>query len=230
MKYCFALISVACGALASGASAFVASTPAAFVGRQQQKQVQQHQVQQSTAHVVSRDEKRCVLYMGWGPEPVWSPSEVKTTDQANESGSCVSIKVSVPPETAAEYKVGGQYVQFRKDEDTKPLFLAIASAPDEENTEFEFLIKKTDDNGWITDAAPGTAVQISQVLGGGFPMEENLEGFKYDFPTQNILLFAAGSGISPIKAAMESGKNLENPLKLEDKASRIYCLGSPINP
>lgn len=144
--------------------------------------------------------------MGWGPEPVWSGAEVKTNEAANQSGKCVSIKVAVPPETAAEYKIPGQYVQFRLNEATKPLFLAISSAPNNaENAEFEFLIKKTPDNGWITDAAAGTKVEISQVLGGGFPMAENLEGFKYDFPTQNILLFGVGSGIAPIKAAMESG-------------------------
>jgi len=31
--------------------------------------------------------------------------------------------------------------------------------------------------------------------------EEHLDGFKYNFPTQQVLLFAAGSGIVPIKAA-----------------------------
>ncbi len=148
-----------------------------------------------------------VLFMGWGPEPVWSTAQVQSKVAANQSGKSVSITVAVPPETAAEYKVPGQYVQFRLNEATKPLFLAISSAPNTENAEFEFLIKKTPDNGWITDdATTGTKVEISQVLGGGFPMSENLEGFKYDFPTQNILLFGAGSGIAPIKAAMESGE------------------------
>ena len=33
-----------------------------------------------------------------------------------------------------------------------------------------------------------------------------VEGFKYDFPTQNILLFANGSGIAPIRSAIESGQ------------------------
>ena len=146
------------------------------------------------------------LLMGWGPEPIWSAAEVKTNGAANQSGKCVSLKVTVPPETAETYNIPGQYVQFRLNADTKPLFLAISSAPNKENAEFEFLIKKTDENTWITDAPAGTGVEISQVLGGGFPMQENLEGFKYDFPTQNILLFSAGSGIAPIKAAMESGQ------------------------
>jgi len=43
-------------------------------------------------------------------------------------------------------------------------------------------------------------------MGGGFPVEENIDGFKYDFPTQNLLLFASGSGISPIRSAIESNQ------------------------
>jgi hypothetical protein len=162
--------------------------------------------QQQYAPVV-RQNNRCVLYMGWGPDPVWSSAAIKSNDAANQSGKSVSITVSVPPETAAGYKVPGQYVQFRLNEECKPLFLAVASPPDAENAVFEFLIKKTDDNEWITSAAAGDKMEVSQVLGGGFPMAENLEGIvKYDFPCQNVLLFGAGSGIAPIKAAMESGE------------------------
>ena len=147
-----------------------------------------------------------VLFMGWGPDPVWSSAKVTSNEKACQSGSCVTVTMDVPPETAAEYAVPGQYVQVRLNEETKPLFLAIASAPDKENASFEFLIKKTEGNEWMTGATAGTTVEMSQVLGGGFPMEENFEGFKYDFPTQNVLLFAAGSGIAPLKAAIESGQ------------------------
>eukprot|EP00541_Cyclophora_tenuis_P016061 CAMPEP_0116567130 /NCGR_PEP_ID=MMETSP0397-20121206/14830_1 /TAXON_ID=216820 /ORGANISM="Cyclophora tenuis, Strain ECT3854" /LENGTH=165 /DNA_ID=CAMNT_0004094075 /DNA_START=1 /DNA_END=498 /DNA_ORIENTATION=+ len=75
----------------------------------------------------------------------------------------------------------------------------------------------------MTDAVEGTSLQISQVLGAGFPVEEGL-GFKYDFPTQNILLFAAGSGIAPIKSAMESGQlNLSNKDGgLGGRTARLY--------
>ncbi len=87
------------------------------------------------------------------------------------------------------------------------MFSAVASPPDAENAVFEFFIKMTDDNGWITDAAAGAKMEVSRALGGSFPMEENLEGIvKYDFPCQNVVLFGAGSGIAPIKAAMESGE------------------------
>ena len=79
-------------------------------------------------------------------------------------------------------------------------------------SEFEFLIKKTENNEWITGMAPGSKLEISQVLGSGFKLEENLEGFNYDFPMQNVLLFAAGSGLAPIKSAVESGKlNVDAP-------------------
>jgi sulfite reductase alpha subunit-like flavoprotein len=31
------------------------------------------------------------------------------------------------------------------------------------------------------------------------------QGYKYDFPVQNIVLLATGTGIAPIRAAIESG-------------------------
>jgi len=157
------------------------------------------------------------LFMGWGPDPIWSTAEVESSGAANQSGGSVAVTLKVPPETAAEYKTGGQYVQVRAGEDTKPLFLAIASPPSEENARFEFLIKKTDDNGWMTDAAVGSALEISQVLGGGFPVETEVNSLKYDFPCQNVLLFAAGSGIAPIRAAIESGD-----LQSAGRTARLY--------
>jgi len=172
------------------------------------------------------------LFMGWGPDPIWSTGTVESNIQACPSGSCVSIKMNVDDGT--EFIYPGQYVQVKiaGDDEAKPVFLAIASAPSGEvpkppppakkgkaaeadaaagpepsapvPTTWEFLIKKTDNNDWITSAAAGATFDVSQVMGGGFPMAENLEGFKYDFPTQNILLFATGSGIAPIRSAIES--------------------------
>ena len=162
-----------------------------------------------------------VLFMGWGPDPIWSSAVVKSNENACSSGKSVTLQVDVPAETAAEFKVPGQYVQVRLDEETKPLFLAIASAPSPENASFEFLVKKTDGNDWITEIAPGTTFEISQVLGNGYPMEENLEGFKFDFPTQNLLLFAAGSGLAPIKSAIESGQLNVKPVA-GGRSCRLY--------
>lgn len=146
------------------------------------------------------------LYMGWGPDPIWSSSEIESIQMGNLSKESSKVTVTVSPETAQEFQIPGQYVQIRPDEETKPLFLAISSPPEGENARFEFLIKKTEDNTWISDKdSSAGSLEISQVLGGGFPIAEELESLKYDFPCQNVLLFAAGSGIAPIRSAIESG-------------------------
>mmetsp|Transcript_22938 Transcript_22938/g.47707 ORF Transcript_22938/g.47707 Transcript_22938/m.47707 type:complete len:350 (+) Transcript_22938:169-1218(+) len=184
---------------------------------------------------------RTVLFMGWGPDPEWSTATVAGNEAACPSGSCVTVTVTVSPDLIDEFAVPGQYVQLRQSglgdsDDNKPLFLAIASPPaassttDEADaaagpssgTEIEFLIKKTDNNGWITSATPGTSVEISQVMGGGFPMEENFEGFKFDFPTQNVLLFATGSGIAPIRSVIESGLLGTGPDSSAGRTARLY--------
>jgi len=137
------------------------------------------------------------------------------------------------------YLIPGQYVQMKpsiEDEDNKPIFLAIASPPptktdessiaeeDEDDeydtsTTMEFLIKKTDTNTWITSAPLGSPLAISQVMGTGFSIANDFDGLKYDFPCQNILLFANGSGIAPIRAAIESGQ-----LKIKNggRSCRLY--------
>jgi NAD(P)H-flavin reductase len=151
------------------------------------------------------------LYMGWGPDPIWSPAVVVSNVPACPNGRSILLRLSVPSETAASFTTPGQYVQVKTntDDTIKPAFLAICSAPDPENAYFDFLIKKTDANAWLTSLAAGdvpTTLQISQVLGKGYAVQENLEGFKYDFPTQNIILAAAGSGLAPLASAIESGQ------------------------
>ena len=177
----------------------------------QKSHVQSHQQQQQQPFSNVRPRTPTVLFMGWGPDPIWSTATVTSNTKACLSGASVTLQVRVPPETAAEYTTPGQYVQIRpihtntNDDTIKPLFLAIASPPNPENAVMEFLVKKTNGNEWLTSIEANTDIELSQILGNGFAMHENLEGFKYDFPTQNVLLFAAGSGIAPIKAAMESG-------------------------
>jgi hypothetical protein len=51
------------------------------------------------------------LFMGWGPEPIWSTGFVDSTIQACPSGTCVSLKVQV--EDGSGFVVPGQYVQVR---------------------------------------------------------------------------------------------------------------------
>lgn len=172
--------------------------------------------------------------MGWGPDPIWSTGTVESNIQACPSGSCVSIKMKVEDGSGFIYPGQYVQVKVAGDDEAQPAFLAIASAPTGEIPKpdppkkkgkaaqadadaaagpepapaapatWEFLVKKTDNNDWITSAAAGSTYDVSQVMGGGFPVAENIDGFKYDFPTQNLLLFATGSGISPIRSAIES--------------------------
>jgi NAD(P)H-flavin reductase len=169
--------------------------------------------------------------MGWGPDPIWSAANVLSVESACPSQKSVLVRLSVPAETAASYTVPGQYVQVRSNEDAKPAFLAICSPPlaaDKENaaSTFDFLIKKTDSNDWLTKASTvGTAIEVSQVLGNGYATAENLDSLKYDFPTQNVLLFAAGSGLAPIAAAIEAGiwsgrSNADN--SIGSRTCRLY--------
>ena len=145
------------------------------------------------------------------------------------SGPSVTLRPLTPHAILAPLKYK---TNTYKDDSAKPIFLAIASAPTGEapkpvttgkkkavgdadfaaGPEFkvpvpatwEFLVKGTEFNSWITSISPGSELSISQVMGSGFPIAENVDGFKYDFPTQNLILFATGSGIAPIRSAIES--------------------------
>lgn len=174
-----------------------------------------------------------VLYMGWGPEPTWTAAKVASSMTCSPSGQFVQVTVDVPAEVIDEYKVPGQYVQLKQSdsEDAKPIFLAIASPPkkgDDAANKMEFLIKKTDNNAWITSAPDASELYISQVMGAGFKIQENFEGYKFDFPCQNVLLFANGSGIAPIRAAIESSQlNIATPGKGGRTARLYYGVQSP---
>jgi len=99
---------------------------------------------------------------------------------------------------AAGYTAPGQYCQFRVGEDSKPAFIAIASAPGQP---VELLVKA---QGGTSDQLcrlrAGDRLECSPVMGGGFPLDQAPPA---DFDT--LLLFATGSGISPVRACIESG-------------------------
>lgn len=205
-----------------------AFAPVQLIPASSQRQLQQQQQQPALfgvlnqKHVLNPQHKAfskssSKLYMGWGPDPIWTEAPITSTKSACKSGICVTVTIQVSSETAAAYTVPGQYVQVKPagDADAKPLFLAMSSAPppstndeNKDSVEFEFLIKKTDSNGWLTEGT-ATLADVSQVLGNGFPIEENLNSIvKYDFPTQNVILLGVGSGIAPLKAAIESNQLL----------------------
>ena len=51
------------------------------------------------------------LFMGWGPDPIWSTGTVDSNIQACPSGSCISLKLNVDDGT--EFIYPGQYVQVK---------------------------------------------------------------------------------------------------------------------
>jgi NAD(P)H-flavin reductase len=159
--------------------------------------------------------------------PPWNVGTIASVDLACEEGTSVLVRVGVPPSLHQQYQIPGQYVKLRPPDgpegESKPLFLAMSSPPagsgagsneNDDGPVFEFLVKRTSANAWLT-SSPSlvAAVQVSGVLGFGFPVAENLAcaenlGDDVDFchpAPQCLLLFAAGSGIGPIKAAIESG-------------------------
>ncbi|XP_010916299.1 fruit protein pKIWI502 [Elaeis guineensis] len=119
----------------------------------------------------------------------------------------VSIDVSDAPDLATAHIAPGQYLQLRLPAASKPAFLAIASPPAlaAARGEFEFLVKRV--AGSTTDLLcglrRGDVVELSAVMGTGFEVERMSPPDA--FPT--VLIFATGSGISPIRSLIESGIN-----------------------
>ncbi|GAV81156.1 NAD_binding_1 domain-containing protein [Cephalotus follicularis] len=136
---------------------------------------------------------------------VWTRAPLSTVDQAAESLFHVSVDVSYSPNLVASHTRAGQYLQLRLTDAEKPSFLAIASPPAlaASNGAFEFLVKSVSGSTaeLLCGLKKGDVVELSQVMGRGFDLEK-IEP-PQDHPT--VLIFATGSGISPIRSLIESG-------------------------
>ena len=138
-------------------------------------------------------------------EPAFSKVKIISNEPAVKAASPNLRKIKVDLGALAEsYTTAGQYCQIRENDGGKAGFYALASPPNAGSSEVEFLIKEAESNAWLCKAASGSAIQATGAAGSGFRVEENFDSYKFDFPVQNILLFAAGTGIAPIKAAIES--------------------------
>jgi NAD(P)H-flavin reductase len=138
---------------------------------------------------------------GWN-DFEWGTATVVSNEPAAKEGGLRSVKVSVAQSTAEAYGTPGQFVQMRTTEDGKPAFLAIASPPRSEPAGIlELLIKSTEGTaGEICALKEGATVDVSPPMGGGFDL-----GKAPIAESPNALLFATGSGISPIRALVKSG-------------------------
>ncbi|OMO96360.1 Phenol hydroxylase reductase [Corchorus olitorius] len=140
---------------------------------------------------------------------VWTPTPISLIEPAAESLFHISIDVSDSPDLAASYTLPGQYLQLKVPDVDKPSFLAIASPPSLATTSgaFEFLVKSVAGSTaeLLCGLKKGDVVELSSVMGNGFNIDKIDP--PADYPT--VLIFATGSGISPIRSLIESGFGAE---------------------
>lgn len=153
-------------------------------------------------------ETRTTRY-GWGDDVVFHEALVKSNTEAADGLRLISIEA--PPDVATPFAKAGQFVQAKPSADAKPSFYAISSPPGSEGP-LEFLIKEAENNAWLTGANSGDAVQLSPAMGRGF--DTACESWTSADVSQ-VGLFATGSGVAPIRAAIESGA-------LAGKVCRLY--------
>jgi len=131
-------------------------------------------------------------------EPEFYPAKIESIETAC-SGGVFSVTID-NPKARQNYQKPGQYAQMRVG-DSKPGFFALANKPGD--NKLEFLIKKVDGTaGLITDLAPGDHLEMTDVMGKGFPWENVADNDKYNGGTY---VFATGTGFGPIKALIENG-------------------------
>ncbi|KAK9842094.1 hypothetical protein WJX81_008186 [Elliptochloris bilobata] len=97
------------------------------------------------------------------------------------------------------YTKPGQCVQVKVG-DSKPAYMAIASAPAAKGSEIELLVKNQGPTAeLLCSVKEGDFVDVSPVIGSGFPVDR---APPEKYPT--LVVFATGTGIAPIKALIES--------------------------
>lgn len=139
------------------------------------------------------------VFASWGQDIEWKPAKISNTQTAATQLKKLVLDIG---SLADGYKTAGQFLQIKVG-DSKPGFFAIASAPDSNNQGLvEVLIKDGPPESaanLLCNMSTGGEVSVSPVMGKGFRMERAPAS---QHPT--CLLFATGSGISPIKALIES--------------------------
>lgn len=122
-------------------------------------------------------------------------ASVPVLDAWDETESFRGVRLALPPALAAEHVRPGQVVKIRAG-GVGESFFALASAPDPGATA-DLLLKR---GGRVADAAiaaarPHASLELTRPFGNGFPVED-AEG-------RDVLLFAAGSAIGPIRALVQ---------------------------
>lgn len=152
---------------------------------------------------------------GWN-DFTWSTATISANEPATKdaNGPLRRVCVDVGADAAAGYGIPGQFVQVRMGAEGKPAFLALANAPGKSGCgdgTLELLVKSVPGSTAeeVCSSAVGTVVEASPVMGKGFALEGAADG------KPSALVFATGSGISPIRALLTSGA-------LDGKSVRLY--------
>ena len=125
----------------------------------------------------------------------WHAASVRSNERAAEG--LRSLVLDVPGEVARGFTTPGQYVQVRVSEEQKPSFIAIASPVGGAST-LELLIKAAPGTDALCALSAGGSLQLSDVQGKGFPVAA------WGALPETILIFATGSGVSPIRSLLET--------------------------
>ncbi len=124
----------------------------------------------------------------------WYPATLLTRAPAADGLTHLMLDVSGPP-LRGSHERPGQYVRVRLPGIPEGLF-ALASPPGD-TLQWDLLVKKDAPLTNALLALPlGERVEVSRPEGPGFPLEQ-AKG-------KDLLLFATGSGISPIRSVIES--------------------------
>jgi len=149
-------------------------------------------------HSRKRSLGAALVRASWGADVNFADAKILETGTA--AHSLQRMFVDIGP-AATGYTKPGQFIQAKMN-DAKPGFFAIASAPGANNGNVvELLIKNQGAAAeLLCNAKEGTTIQVSEVMGKGFAVE------RVPAPQfHSVYLFATGSGISPVKALIESG-------------------------
>jgi len=161
----------------------------------------------------SRDEEQQAAIFSsdeYNSKQTWKEAEIVASCPACPSGKSTLVEVRVDRDTLQQYTTPGQFVQLRPDDaTTAPIFLAISSAPTCGKTDavtLQFLVKLSPRLPWLLDTlVTGNTVQISPVMGSGFSLSQLSSEADVEAEVFKVILAAAGSGIAPLKACIESG-------------------------